>query len=235
MRPATLLSPGMSNAKTAKSERAGKYSTIILYLSPYKTSGKNLCAAASPGCISTCLNTAGRGAMSPTQEARLRRSLYFIEDRAAFLDQVRDEIRRHVRRCKRKGILPAVRLNGTSDMPWESFGLMKEFPDVQFYDYTAIVNRAWAFAGNHPAWPKNYHLTFSRKENNEPEAFAMLSRGASVSVVFRKDIPAEWKGFRVINGDETDLRFLDPRGVIVGLTAKGKAKKDRSGFVVDVA
>lgn len=233
--PKKLLSAGVTNAKTAKSERAGQYSTLILYLSPYKLSGKQFCPAASEGCIGSCLNTAGRGAMSPIQKSRANRSEYFITDRLTFLNQVKTEIKKHVKRCKKLGVLPAVRLNGTSDLPWESFDIMQSFPEVQFYDYTAVFTRAQAFATNHPLWPKNYHLTFSRKENNEPKAIAMLNAGVSVSVVFRKNIPATWNGFPVINGDTTDLRFLDARGVVVGLTAKGKAKKDQTGFVVDVA
>lgn len=228
-----LLSPGISNAKTAKSEKQGKYSTAILYLSPAKSSGRQFCPSASAGCIATCLNTAGRGAMSNVQKGRMRRSQVFIDDRTLFIETIKADISAHVRRCKKLGKKPAVRLNGTSDLPWESLGIPQAFPEVQFYDYTAVPNRARAFGENHPAWPKNYHLTFSRKENNEATTLEMLKRGVSASVVFRKALPKTWKGFPVINGDKTDLRFTDKRGVVIGLTAKGKAKRDTSGFVVD--
>ena len=233
-RTRTLLSPGYSNAKTAKSEKDGRYLTLILYLSPYKLSGKNFCPSASPGCIGSCLFSAGRGAMSSVEEARQSRSELFIKDRQAFLEIVRQDIRRHIKRCKRLGKLPAVRLNGTSDLPWEAFRIMQEFPSVQFYDYTAVPTRAEASIA-HPLWPKNYHLTFSRKENNEDKALELFERGMNVSVVFRKTPPKTWRGLPVFNGDNTDLRFLDPKGKIIGLTAKGKAKKDATGFVVDVA
>jgi hypothetical protein len=229
-----LLSLGVSNAKTAKSEKKSNYSTLILYLSPYKLSGKNFCPSASPGCVKSCLFTAGRGAMSSVEEARQARSELFIKDRQTFLEIVRQDIRRHIKRCKRNGKLPAVRMNGTSDLPWEAFRIMQEFPSVQFYDYTAIHTRAEASVA-HPVWPKNYHLTFSRKENNEGKALELFGRGVNVAVVFRKTPPKTWKGLPVFNGDNTDLRFLDPKGMIIGLTAKGKAKKDTTGFVVDVA
>lgn len=229
-----LLSSGHSNAKTAKSEKDGRYLTLILYLSPYKLSGKNFCPSASAGCIKSCLFSAGRGAMSTVEEARQARSELFIKDRKTFLEIIRQDIKRHIKRCNRLGKLPAVRLNGTSDLPWEAFRIMQEFPSVQFYDYTAIPTRAEASA-THPAWPKNYHLTFSRKENNEDKALKLFSKGISVAVVFRNDPPATWKGMPVFNGDNTDLRFLDPKGMIIGLKAKGKARKDTTGFVVDVA
>jgi hypothetical protein len=228
----TLLSLGSTNAKTKKSDGTGVYSTLILYLSPYKLSGKNFCPSASKGCIKSCLFSAGRGQMSSVETARMQRSQFFIEDRQAFLSVIRANIARHVKRCQKNGTLPAVRLNGTSDLPWESFGIMQEFPTVQFYDYTAVKTRAESSV-SHPLWPKNYHLTFSRKENNEEAVFELLQKGLSASVVFRKEMPKTYKGFPVFNGDQTDLRFLDPRGVIIGLTAKGKAKKDQSGFVVN--
>ena len=125
-----LLSLGVSNAKTAKSEKKSNYSTLILYLSPYKLSGKNFCPSASPGCVKSCLFTAGRGAMSSVEEARQARSELFIKDRQTFLEIVRQDIRRHIKRCKRNGKLPAVRMNGTSDLPWEAFRIMQEFPSV---------------------------------------------------------------------------------------------------------
>lgn len=227
------MSKGISNAKIRKSENQGEYATALLNLAPYKESGVNFCAWASPGCIETCLFTAGRGVMAPVRKGRLRRSYEFIENRPKFIGDLKADLLSHVKISGKKNRLPASRLNAMSDLPWEAMGIPQAFPSVQFYDYTASPKRARMFGENHPAWPKNYYLTFSRKENNETEALELLKIGVNVSVVFRKELPKTWKGYRVIDGDQTDLRFTDPRGVVVGLIAKGKAKKDASGFVVD--
>lgn len=121
--------------------------------------------------------------------------------------------------------------------------IMARFPDLQFYDYTKNPGRAVTNAmGFHPA---NYHLTFSRSETNERQCLDVLAAGGNVAVVFStatksgkrpaEALPADWHGYRVVDGDKDDLRFLDPRGVVVGLRAKGRAKHDTSGFVVQVA
>jgi hypothetical protein len=120
---------------------------------------------------------------------------------------------------------PAVRLNGTSDIEWTRFGIMDEFPDVQFYDYTKVFNRLTQER------PANYHLTFSKNESNDEECEAALKLGVNVAAVF-KTLPQQWMGRQVISGDETDVRFVDGTGIIVGLTAKGQAKKDKTGFVI---
>jgi hypothetical protein len=124
-----------------------------------------------------------------------------------------------------------VRLNGTSDINWERYSVIQAFNKVQFYDYTKNYFRMNLFLDG--KLPSNYSLTFSRSETNENDCISILKRGGNVAVVFRsKVLPTHWQGFPVINGDENDLRFLDPKGVVVGLTAKGKAKSDTSGFVV---
>jgi hypothetical protein len=125
---------------------------------------------------------------------------------------------------------PCVRLNGTSDLPWHNIGdIMQSFPEIQFYDYTPNANRMIQFLKGE--LPSNYHLTFSRKENNEALCDLILSMGGNVAMVFDK-VPKKFKGYKVIDGDESDLRFLDEKNVIVGLKAKGKGKKDTSGFVI---
>ena len=228
-----LLTIG-ANPKTSKSDESGLgYYTAILHLSPHKISGVNLCPSASAGCIASCLNTAGRGGIikkgettNTIQAARLRRSRFFIENRQGFLEQLRKEIKAFVKRCAKLGLNPALRLNGTSDIMWELTGIMAEFPMVQFYDYTAIEYR---MTSNLPA---NYHLTFSRKEDNEAKALRVLAAGRNVAVVFQHQLPEYWNGYKVIDGTKHDLRFLDGQGVVVGLIAKGKAKKDLSGFVI---
>ena len=114
---------------------------------------------------------------------------------------------------------------------YEKSGIMDYFFDVQFYDYTKIVKRAYADL------PPNYHLTLSYSEADEEYAeevlMAVADTGVNAAVVFRDRLPDTFKGFRVIDGDKDDLRFLDPKGVVVGLKAKGKAKQDKSGFVID--
>ncbi len=220
-----------TNAKTVKGQAVG-YMTGILYLAPAKQSGvMNVCAFASEGCKAACLYTAGRGRFTQIQDARINRTKFFKEDSAAFVAQLKDEIRRGLAYATKKGYIFTVRLNGTSDIPWESFDIIQSFPDVQFYDYTKNPLRAAKWAKG--LMPKNYHLTFSRSECNQAQVDAVLAVGGNVAVVFDKpDFPETYLGFPVVNGDENDLRFLDGKNVIVGLKAKGDAKKDTSGFVV---
>ena len=227
-----LLTTG--NPKTEKGAALG-YLTAILHLAPASASGKNLCPWASPMCIDACLNKAGRGGIfasgettNAIQQARLARSAFFLADRPGFLRQLAKEIRAFLRQCQRAGLRPAVRLNGTSDLPWERIApeLFAEFPEVTFYDYTKAPHRMGE------ALPANYSLTFSRSETNESHAMAVLANGGNVAVVFGGGLPTTWKGFDVIDGDATDLRFLDRRNVVVGLTAKGPAKRENGGFVV---
>ena len=222
-----------TNYKTIKSEKVGVL-TGIIYMSPYNLSGKNVCPGASAGCAAACLNTAGRGAMNVVQAARLKKTQRFFQDRQQFLWDLVNEISALRRKAKAKGMKAAVRLNGTSDLPYERYkvrdtgkNIMQLFPDVQFYDYTKLENR---IVGQQ--LPDNYHLTFSRAEDNDHKLAAVLEH-TSAAVVFSGELPATWRGYPVIDGDEHDARFTDAgAGVIIGLTAKGKAKHDASGFVV---
>lgn len=240
-----LLTKG--NPKIEKGTKKG-FLTFILHLAPASLSGWNVCPMATAGCMEACLNTAGRGGiptaraitidgvtfLNPIQAARYRRTRLFFEDRHAFMLYLVDDIMAGIRQAERLGLTPVFRLNGTSDIRWERVAvpagidhpaaacIMDLFPGVQFYDYTKIANRR--------DLPANYHLTFSLAENNDVQAFAALANGMNVAAVFDK-LPENFMGREVVNGDETDLRFLDPAGVIVGLKAKGKAKRDTSGFV----
>ena len=216
-----------ANYKTVKGEKLG-YLTGILYLAPAKISGYEVCPRRSAGCTEACLYTAGMGKFSNVQQARIKKTKQFFEDRDNFLMQLRKDITALVRKAKKTNMTPAVRLNGTSDIEWTRFGIMEEFPDVQFYDYTKVLNRL-----KQPI-PKNYHITFSKSEDNEMECRWALNLGFNVAVVFNK-LPETYFARPVISGDETDVRFEDARGVIVGLTAKGKAKKDLNNFVIKVA
>ena len=222
----------IGNTKTVKGEKLG-YMTFIMHLAPSTLSGYNTCPMASAGCASACLNTAGRGRFTTIQEARIRKTKWFFEDRKTFMAQLVKDIEAARRKAIREGMVAVFRLNGTSDIRWETVAfehegvkyknIMELFSSQQFYDYTKLTNRKNI--------PSNYHLTFSRSEMNEMDALRMLTNGMNVAVVF-DILPKKWAGVKVIDGTETDLRFLDEKCVIVGLIAKGKAKKDNSGFTI---
>ncbi len=227
-----------ADAKTVKGEKKG-YLSGILYLSPATESGLlhrngapiNTCPMATDGCKAACLYTAGRAAIFPmVNEARRRKTAELFGNPEAFKAQLRKDIAALVRKAARKGMVPCVRLNGTSDLPKLALEMAAEFPDIQFYDYSKIP-RTWS------RMTANYHLTFSLSESNEKDAIETLQHGQNVAVVFKtpksKPLPDTWQGFPVINGDLSDLRFLDAHrtGLVIGLYAKGRAKKDKSGFV----
>lgn len=236
-----LLGVG-NNAKTIKGD-GSEYLTAILYMTPYKVmvDGKlfNSCSmAAIANCIEACLYTAGRGQMSNVQTARQRKAEWFYRDRDSFMRQLYEDITKFSHYCFKRGITPVVRLNGTTDIRWElikladGLNIFEHFSDVQFYDYTKISNRKVSGI-------KNYHLTWSYSGANADYAAQMqdaLDKGMNVAVVFRKEykLPT-WRGIKVTDGDKDDLRFLDPQSSIVALYAKGKAKKDTTGFVQEVA
>jgi len=242
-----LLGVG-TNAKTVKGD-GSEYLTAILYMTPYKImiDGKsfNSCAMAKQAsCIDACLYTAGRGQMSNVQTARQRKAEWFYKDRVGFMKQLYEDIKKFQTYCHKRNIQPCVRLNGTTDIRWElikigAYNIFDWFPEVQFYDYTKIANRKCKDI-------PNYHLTWSYSNANPEYAKLLdkaLEQGMNAAVVFRsKDFGAyaarysvRWKDYPVIDGDQDDLRFLDPRGGhIVALYAKGKAKKDTSGFVQEV-
>ena len=245
------------NAKTVKGSVHG-FITAILYLSPSNSSGTEICPLAELAkCRAPCLNQAGRGGMAAgnatfltdscveladnaIQRARLRRTRLFLDDRAAFMALLVHEIEKALVLAKRKGKTLVMRPNGTSDIRWESIpcsrngadypNIFAAFPDVQFYDYTKIPNRLVAHI-------PNYSLTFSYSDVPEFAPIvikALRHYGATVNfaAVFHGKVPESFLGRTVINGDETDLRFLDSPGVVLALKAKGKARRDTSGFVV---
>ena len=192
--------------------------------------GYNTCTKASEGCKQACLYTAGRGKFSNVQNARIRKTKLFFEQRDIFLQQLHQDIELFQKYCKNNNVKPMVRLNGTSDISWEKYGIFEKYSDVQFYDYTKILNRK---VSKYP----NYHLTYSRSENTtEEDILKAFRQNMNTTVVFREEIPVVWKvqdkEFKVIDGDVNDLRPLDETGVIVGLKAKGDAKSDTSGFVI---
>lgn len=225
-----------ADSKTIKGEKIG-YLTGILYLAPAQTTKYNTCAMAEKAqCAKACLYSAGRGAFNNVQQSRIDKTLYFFESRDEFMLQLAKNISALIKKAHAKGLKPLVRLNGTSDIRWESIqvantglNIFEFFPDVQFYDYTKDANRK--------DLPVNYDLTFSYSgvESFKPYVFKAQSKGMRMAVVFRKEsnIPTLFKGIRVVSGDNSDVRHLDDQGVIVGLYAKGAAKRDTTGFVVN--
>ena len=228
---------GEQNAKTSKGEVKG-VKTLILYLAPEKTAssamGKtvNVCPYATKGCADSCLFTSGRGVMAPVHKSRVEKTVAFLKNRHLFLEKLAKEIRAGIKRAKRDNMTLAVRLNGTSDLPILEMSLAPQFPGVQFYAYTKVppMNDARRHL-------PNVHLTYSYSEDHRAAVLLplLLNKGQNVAVVFdvKKGaaLPVNWKGWPVYDGDVDDLRFMDPKGVIVGLRAKGKARKDTSGFV----
>ena len=227
---------GSSTYKMEKSQKY-KYLSEILHLAPANIGGVNICPNASPECIKLCLNTSGRGQMTSVQKSRLNKKFYFLADRLKFLNHLDREIKLSYARARRKGFKYTVRLNGTSDLPFERYklenglNLMDNNPQVQFIDYTKVTNRL----DKKNKIPKNYSLTYSQAENNLKDVKQVLKTKYNIATVFRKKLPKKWLGRKVINGDISDLRHLeDGKKIIVGLIAKGRAIKNFNGFVQDV-
>ena len=248
-----LIASG-ADAKTTKGN-GDKYETAIMYMQPWKSAGINVCANAEiAGCIDGCLFTAGRGAFSNVQQSRAKKTAWFAADRDGFMAQLIVDVIKFIKYCLKQGVTPVIRLNGTSDIRWERIPVSKSvykkglgyavhsdgvvydhifaaFPDVQWYDYTKIANRKCDDISN-------YHLTFSYSAANPLYAKQVkiaMDKGMNMAVVWRSVsvIPDNFMGRNVVSGDADDLRFLDPKGVMVSLYAKGRAKKDTSGFVQD--
>ena len=230
--PDTLLSTGISNAKTIKNN----LKTFILYLAPYTQNSKNhnLCPMASKGCAKSCLFTAGRGLMAPVIEGRVKKTEYFLRDKKSFIKQLAQEIEKKCLTAYKKNEKIAFRLNGTSDIDF--IHLLKKYANFNiedfshvavFYDYTKLISRIKRYKDH-----KNYFLTFSRSEENNSTAQAVLAIGGNVSAVFRDKLPKYWKGYKVLDGDQSDLLMIYNKNVVLGLRAKGPAKYDKTGFVI---
>jgi hypothetical protein len=223
-----------ANPKIQKGARLG-YLSFVLHLAPADLSGHEVCPKRTAGCTAACLNTAGRGGMfkrgestNKIQQARIRKTQWFFSDREGFMAQLARDVRAAIRRAARLNMTPVFRLNGTSDLSWERYevegaaNIFALFPQVQFYDYTKVLGRKVSQYAN-------YHLTFSAADGNDRDVERALAAGMNVAVVFDR-LPETHLGLTVFSADETDLRFLDPKG-IAGLKAKGRAKRDVSGFV----
>lgn len=237
-----LLSTG--NPKILKGLKQG-FNTYILHLAPANLSGYETCPKRTAGCTAACLNTAGRGGMfkkgentNMIQQARIRKTKMFFENRVQFMADLVKDIELAIKQSAKKDLTPVFRLNGTSDLAWEKYEVVRggklfrnifdAFSEVTFYDYTKIPGRKVKDIAN-------YSLTFSEADGNALDTLNAIRAGMNVATVFgikkNTPMPKMWNGLPVFNGDDSDLRFLDPKGVVVGLYAKGKAKKDTSGFV----
>lgn len=237
-----LLSTG--NPKVLKGLKQG-YNTYILHLAPADLSGYQTCPKATAGCKAACLNTAGRGGLfkkgentNTIQQARIRKTKMFFENRTEFMADLVKDIELAIKQSAKLDLIPVFRLNGTSDLSFEKYEVIRNgvlyrnifeaFADIQFYDYTKVLGRK---VNN----IKNYSLTFSAADGNDNDVMKAINQGYNIATVFgikkTEPMPEYYNGLPVFNGDESDLRFLDPKGVIVGLYAKGKAKKDTTGFV----
>jgi hypothetical protein len=225
------------NDKTLKSLAMG-YLTYGIHFAHSDLSGIDVCADASEGCKASCLDYAGRGQQDNVKEARIEKTQTFFADIPTFMLRLHNEVQKAIAYCEKKGLTPAFRLNLTSDVKWERIKylgktIFEHFPTCQWYDYTKTFSRL-------KLGIPNYHLTFSRSENgtNHVHCALALQAGHNVATVFSTkkgfDLPSEYNGKKVVDGDKHDLRFLDPKGVIVGLRAKGPARQDQSGFVIHV-
>ncbi len=227
-----------SNPKIQKSNKVySNYLSAIVHMSPINT---KICPYQDiAGCKEACLNTAGRGGImkkgettNVIQEARKRKTKLYLEDRDTFMSYLISDIIKFDNYCKKKDKLSCLRLNGTSDIQWEHIkvddkNIFEMFPHIQFYDYTKIPTRK-------VSQYKNYHLTWSYSEANIKYAGWFDKIAYNIAVVFNGTMPIYYKGREVINGDESDIRFMDKPNVVVGLKAKGKARHDMSGFVIHV-
>lgn len=225
-----LLAIG-GDPKTRKGQKDG-WLTAILYLVPAGMLGtKNLCPWAGACGAGLCLFNQGRGKMSNVAKGRLRKTKLFEDDETLFVDTIKSEIGKAIKWTEKQGYQLAVRLNGTSDVAWEKYDIHSTYPSTPFYDYSKGAHRVDKFLAGR--LEENYHLTFSRDERNGKEAKRLAKAGANVAAVFRSELPETWEGRDVINGDINDLRFNDPKGSVVGLLAKGSAKDDNLGFVLN--
>jgi len=229
-----LLSKGSTNSKTAKND----IKTFILYLAPHNLNNKGLtlCKDASKGCIASCLYSAGRGKFSNVQKSRINKANFFVTDKKVFLAQLLKEIRKEIKKASDKGEKIAFRLNGTSDIDFlyllnKHFNFdieLLNYDKIYFYDYTKSLARAKRYQNF-----RNYTLTFSKSESNDLQVQEALNLGINVAAVFSDNLPATYNGVNVIDGDKSDLEMINFRNVVLGLKAKGDARKDKSGFVID--
>ena len=207
-----------TNSKSNKSIAYG-YLDFIMYLAPNTISGYNMCSSASPECIKVCIFDAGYGRFENVQKSRIGKTIEYIEDRPEFLERLNKDVIKCIKYSEKRKLKPCFRLDGTSDA-FIARHFLKEFPDIQWYDYTKVYSRLKKSKAY-----KNYHLTFSFSGRNKRECLKALNSGFNVAVSFKNELPASLWGYPTLDGDKHDLRFLDPIGHVIGLTPKGIAAK----------
>ena len=219
------------NTKTKKSKKLGIKTTGLSLLPNIMGGGKNLCKYASAGCRNACLVVTGMGVFPVVKEARMARTKMYLNHKKYFVEKLKKEISAEEKKAEKAGMKCAIRLNVLSDEAWHEIIDFNEWPNVQFYDYTPNTPRMIKYLKGE--LPKNYHLTYSRKENNQAQVELILKMGGNVAVVFQNKLPETYLGKKVVFGDDSDARFLDEKNVVVGLIAKGKkAREDSSNFVI---
>lgn len=217
---AVLSQPG-SNAKLSKTnDRTDGYAIYSLFLAPANVSGYEMCLWRTEDCTKLCLNCAGKGSLSSVQQARIRKTQRMVQYPVGFFNNLIAEMVRATKKHNGTPITPVMRLNGTSDLPWDQIcpELFLFFGERgwRFYDYTKSFQRA--------RW-QPWDNTFSYSGHNWKDCETLLQAGkARIAMVFDtkrgKPLPTSYRGYEVIDGDKDDLRFLDPTGVIVGLRYK---------------
>ena len=225
---------------STKHKKAYKYQEMVytIYLAPAKMSGYEVCPMRSAECTKLCLNESGHNRIDIHEniinKSRIKKTKLFFENRQFFMGWVIDEIKHAKLKAENNGFKFSVRLNNTSDISPESFyikddegnikNILEIFPDTTFYDYTKVPKRM-LLKKKYP----NYDLTFSYSGSNLEDCFKMLDNEIRVAMVF-KEVPKEYMGYKVVNGDLNDLRHYEAGNVIVGL----KYKKVREKLSKDV-
>ena len=219
-----------NNNKTIKGEKYG-HATFIFYGAPNTISGYNTCANSSEGCRANCIYYSGYGAMKNVQNARIRKTKMYFEERRDFISLVNIDIKSAIKFSERNNMEPAFRLDGTTDI-----GLAKHFvglyPNVQFYDYTKIMKRV-KLAEKYDNW----HVTYSLSEDTTRSTIKILLAGrTNIAIPFKRvpdtGSPYRLWGRKLVDGYSTDLRFLDGDNRIVCLKAGGRGRKSNSEFIV---
>lgn len=240
-----------SDAKTIKGKKQG-YLTAIQYLAPATLSPfGNTCVSASDSCQKACLSSAGQLGMRSGVTAQISRTLFMQLFHEEYTGRLLYEINRFYKKALKQGYIPALRLNGTSDIPYESNRynnliktIINEFPNIKVYDYTKHVGRCLNNYTKKLGIPE-YDLTFSYSGTNLDACIKLLKQGVNVAIPFdcnKHELPKEYLNFEVIDGDLSDLRFLDKKGVWIGLSYKkpknyeGSTVKpqETDGFIVQL-
>lgn len=232
----------VDNAKAAKAQALG-WLNAIHYMAPHTLGGVgNLCPYSTQACREVCLGWySGHAAMvkgdglNSVRQSRIDKAWRFMNDRPAYLRDMVKATESFLRKALSLQLQPCARPDGSTDIGWERIpvvrngitypNIMSAFPEIQFTDYTKNPHRMGR------TLPPNYHLTFSASESNLDQCRQFLRAGKNVAMVFHS-MPTTWEGFPVINGDLHDLRHLDPKGVVVGLTPKGRKAKANNTFVL---